>query len=106
VEFREPSWYREDVFALLEAHRVAMCLHDMKGSESPRRQVGPFVYVRFHGAGRIYGGRYGDEALADWAGWLRGRMRAGVPVYAYFNNDAGGHAPRDAVRLRERMIGP
>jgi len=30
-------------------------------------------------------------------------LRAGVPVYAYFNNDADGHAPRDAVRLREKI---
>jgi uncharacterized protein YecE (DUF72 family) len=26
-----------------------------------------------------------------------------MDVYAYFNNDVGGHAPRDAVRLRERL---
>jgi hypothetical protein len=24
-------------------------------------------------------------------------------VYAYFNNDIGGHAPRDAIRLRQRL---
>jgi hypothetical protein len=24
-------------------------------------------------------------------------------VFAYFNNDVGGHAPRDAVRQRERL---
>jgi uncharacterized protein YecE (DUF72 family) len=24
-------------------------------------------------------------------------------VFAYFNNDIGGHAPRDAVRLREMI---
>jgi uncharacterized protein YecE (DUF72 family) len=104
VEFRERSWYSEEVYALLEARGVAMCLHDMKGSESPRRRIGPFAYVRFHGAGRTYGGRYGDEALSDWAGWLGARRREGLAVYAYFNNDAGGHAPRDALRLRERML--
>src|SRR5436190_1130824 len=37
------------------------------------------------------------------AAWLRDRLRSGIDVYAYFNNDVGGHAPRDAVRLR-RMI--
>jgi uncharacterized protein YecE (DUF72 family) len=26
-----------------------------------------------------------------------------MPIYAYFNNDAGGHAPRDAARLREAI---
>ena len=103
VEFRERTWYSDEVFALLESRRVAMCLHDMKGSESPRQRVGPLVYVRFHGAGRKYGGRYGDEELDDWARWLAARRREGVSVYAYFNNDSGGHAPRDAIRLRERV---
>src|SRR5262245_46275695 len=46
VEFREPSWYAEEVFALLRRHRVALCLHDMKGSATGRLAVGPFVYAR------------------------------------------------------------
>lgn len=102
IEFREPSWYCDEVFALLEQHRVALCLHDMPGSASRRLAVGPFVYVRFHGVTR-YGGRYDDETLESWAEWLAPRAREGMRVYAYFNNDAGGHAPRDAVRLREAI---
>src|SRR5438270_303902 len=69
MEFREPSWYSDEVFALLERYRVALCLHDMQGSASGRLSVGPFVYVRFHGTTR-YGGRYDDEALEGWAEWL------------------------------------
>jgi uncharacterized protein YecE (DUF72 family) len=103
VEFREPSWYRDDVFALMERYKVALCLHDMQGSASGRLEVGPFVYVRFHGTER-YSGSYSDEHLQRWAEWLAERIRAGKSVYAYFNNDVGGHAPRDAVRLRA-MIG-
>ena len=99
VEFREPSWYSDEVFALLGRHRVALCLHDMTGSASERLAVGPFVYVRFHGTEK-YSGSYSNAMLESWAEWLAERLRAGVPVYAYFNNDVGGHAPRDAVRLR------
>jgi uncharacterized protein YecE (DUF72 family) len=99
VEFRDPSWYAGFVFETLQRHRVALCLHDMKPSASPRLAIGPFVYVRFHGAGARYGGRYPDSALEDWADWLAARQASGLPIYAYFNNDVGGHAPRDAVRL-------
>lgn len=99
IEFRDPSWYGDEVFALLEKHGVALCLHDMAGSASGKLVVGPFVYVRFHGTTK-YGGRYGDETLADWAGWMVEQARTGRPIHAYFNNDTGGHAPRDAVRLR------
>lgn len=82
-----------------------MCLHDMSGSASPLREVGPFTYVRFHGADVRYGGRYPDEALDRWADRLGHELARGRGVYAYFNNDIGGHAPRDAVRLRERLGG-
>ena len=102
VEFREPSWYDERVYARLRRHRVAMCLHDMHGSASPRVAVGPFVYVRFHGPTK-YAGRYEDVLLDDWAAWLAEHVAGGVEVFAYFNNDSGGHAPRDAVRLRDRL---
>lgn len=102
VEFREPSWYDDRVFALLRRHRVALCLHDMKGSASARLLVGPFVYVRFHGWTK-YSGRYSDQHLDEWADWLAEHASHGADVYAYFNNDVGGHAPRDAVRLRERI---
>jgi uncharacterized protein YecE (DUF72 family) len=105
LEFRDPSWYADDVFALLERAGVALCLHDMRGSESPRRFVGPFTYVRFHGSGARYGGRYPDEVLAKWAEVLAVRAREGMNVFAYFNNDSGGHAPRDAIRLRTAVAG-
>lgn len=103
VEFREPSWYGEEIRALLDRYKVAMCLHDMPGSATARERVGPFVYVRFHGASSKYGGGYSDERLRGWAEWLDTQRQQGCDVYAYFNNDVGGHAPRDAVTLRRVM---
>src|SRR5919202_3650031 len=69
VEFREPSWYSDDIMALLTKHRVALCLHDMSGSASGKLAVGPFVYARFHGAEK-YSGRFSDDVLDGWAEWL------------------------------------
>ena len=66
--------------------------------------VGPFIYVRFHHGTKKYGGRYSDERLDNWADWLAARVADGHEVFAYFNNDTGGHAPRDAVRLRSRVL--
>lgn len=101
IEFRDPSWYADEVQALLEKHGVALCLHDMAGSATGRLRVGPFIYVRCHGAGgQKYGGGYTDDRLRDWAAWLNAARRDGIDVYAYFNNDVGGHAPRDAATLR------
>jgi len=100
LEFRDPSWYADDVAVLLERYGVARCLHDMKGSATGQERVGPFVYVRFHGASGTYSGAYPADRLRRWSEWLNDERRAGHDVYAYFNNDVGGHAPRDAVTLR------
>jgi uncharacterized protein YecE (DUF72 family) len=103
LEFRDPSWYAAGALELLERFRVALCLHDMRGSATGRERVGPFVYVRFHGATGNYGGGYSTDRLEGWAEWLQAQRAAGTDVYAYFNNDIGGHAPRDAVTLRGLM---
>lgn len=96
IEFREPSWYDDEVMRLLRQHNVALCLHDMPGSATRRAITARFTYVRFHGATGRYNGTYPTEALQDWAEWLRA---SNVPGFVYFNNDIGGHAPRDAKTL-------
>ena len=100
IEFRDPSWYSPEVEQLLERYGVSLCLHDMRGSVTVRQRIGPFVYVRFHGASGRYAGGYSADHLASWAEWLDQPRREGIDVYGYFNNDTGGHAPRDALALR------
>ena len=96
IEFRDPSWYDDEVVRLLRRHHVALCLHDMAGSAAPRLVTSRFIYVRFHGATGRYDGAYAAPVLEEWADWL---ASTGRPAFVYFNNDAGGHAPRDARRL-------
>jgi uncharacterized protein YecE (DUF72 family) len=97
IEFRNLDWYDQDVMQLLRRHNVALCLHDMTGSIAPRLLTARFTYIRFHGATARYGGAYPQDVLEDWAGWLTAN---GHPAFVYFNNDVGGHAPRDAARLK------
>ena len=99
-EFRDPSWYDPEICGILRERGVALCLHDLPGSATGRERVGSFVYVRFHGADAKYGGSYSEERLRSWAEWLNAQRKDGCDVYAYFNNDIGGHAPRDAATLR------
>jgi uncharacterized protein YecE (DUF72 family) len=103
IEIRDPTWYDPATYAILERAGLALCLHDMPGSASPREPIGPFAYVRFHGSGARYAGRYPSQALAAWADRLADWSAAGRACYVYFNNDIGGHAFRDASRLREMV---
>lgn len=99
-EFRERSWYVPETFALLERYGASFCCHDMGGSASERLAVGPIAYVRFHGAGGKYWGRYSDEALLGWTDWMKDQASAGRTVWGYFNNDTDAHAIHDALTLK------
>ena len=46
VEFRDPSWWRPDVFALLEAAGVALCLHNAL-EDHPVLLTTSWTYLRF-----------------------------------------------------------
>jgi uncharacterized protein YecE (DUF72 family) len=63
------------------------------------RLTADFAYVRLHGPGGPYQGSYDDAALAAWAERVLAWRAVGVSTYCYFDNDASGHAPRDALRL-------
>ena len=105
LEFRHPSWSDDSVFALLERHGAAYCV--MSGAALPciLRATSDVVYIRLHGPdpGSLYAGSYSSEDLGWWAERIREWERAGHQVYAYFNNDGGGNAVRDAVALRAAL---
>jgi len=100
-EFRDPSWNNPEVYKLLRGRRAAYCPFDLAGYESPLELTADFTYVRLHGPGNRYQGRYHDDALNSWAlrinEW-RKHLRA---IYVYFDNDDAGYAAQDAMRLRE-----
>ncbi|HEX8139301.1 MAG TPA: DUF72 domain-containing protein [Pyrinomonadaceae bacterium] len=106
LEFRHPSWHREEVFGLLEARGAAYCV--MSGAHLPciLRATAPFVYVRLHGpdTNHLYAGSYADAEMHWWAQRVREWSGMGRDVFVYFNNDGGGNAVRNAATLR-RILG-
>ena len=98
-EFREKTWYCEDVYKLLSSKGMSLCLHDMKGSKSPILSVGPLCYIRFHGTTSKYGGKYSLGSIRKWAKYIKSMLSEKKEVYAYFNNDAEASAPKNALQL-------
>jgi len=102
VEVRDPAWLCEPVYAVLRRHRAALVLHD-RIDDHPIELTSDWTYLRFHG--RDYGGGYSPQALSAQARRIRRWLGEGHDVYAYFNNDVGGHAPHDAADLRRYVEG-
>jgi len=102
LEFRDPSWYDRRAFDILTDRGVALCIHDMDGSVAPKEITAEFVYVRLHGP-QTYSGRYDKQTLSGWAGAFSSWKRQGKDIFCYFNNDAQGHAPRNALELKQML---
>ena len=102
-EFRHPSWFHPDVYALLRAQRVALAIGD-----HPRRPFQPleltadWTFVRFHHGTRGRRGNYSQAELREWAARLRPLARR-AELYVYFNNDWQGFAVRNALSLRRLL---
>ncbi len=103
VEFRDESWWNDDVNGLLEKYGVAYCIFDLAGSQTPPLVTADFVYIRLHGPGGAYQGCYSEKALSSWAERIASWVREGREVYCYFDNDDSGYAVKNALRLREML---
>ena len=96
LEFLHPTWFRDDVYQVLEDSNAALVLVDRAGTRTEPVVTGGWSYVRFHQGTRGTAG-YRRDTLDRWADRLTG-LDAGE-VFVYFNNDPGAAAPRDAARL-------
>lgn len=102
-EFRDATWFAPEVYAILKEKGLALCIFSLKDLPCPEVITAPFVYLRFHGPGAKYGGKYSEGELAEWARRVRAWLGQGLDVYAYFNNDEHGYAVANATRLRELL---
>ncbi len=102
LEPRDASWLTDGALDVLRRRRVALCIIDTARWPTRIAVTADFVYLRFHGPGeRLYAASYSDDALREWAWRIRGWRDDGLDVFAYFNNDERGYAPKNALRLRE-----
>jgi uncharacterized protein YecE (DUF72 family) len=123
MEVRHPTFMTPEFFELLREHNIAFVVADTAGKFPYAEDLtADLVYVRLHGAEKLYVSGYDDRALDWWANrirlWGKGkqppdaklvaredRSASSLPrdVFVYFDNDAKVHAPFDAIRLGERL---
>ncbi len=102
-EFRHPSWFAPDVYALLRERKVALVIGDHP--ERPfqsHEHTADWTFVRFHYGARGRRGNYSQRELEAWSRRLADWRRR-VEVFAYFNNDWEAFAVRNGRWLLSRM---
>jgi uncharacterized protein YecE (DUF72 family) len=104
IEFRHPSWFDDQVFAILRSHEAALCLADRNEElTGPAVATADWGYLRFHwGTGDPPCG-YRPETLEQRASQIANLWDVDAEVYAYFNNDPQAMAVRDATSFAAHL---
>jgi uncharacterized protein YecE (DUF72 family) len=93
VEFRDPSWFRDDVYRLLRAHDAALVVTDQeKWPAAPRLELSGVGYYRLRRD-------YEAAELERWRRELRSECEARDELHVYFRHEP--QAPAWAVRMQE-----
>ena len=102
-EFRDKSWYGDDILELLREYDIALCLSDHRDAPTPWEVTARHAYLRGHGPGGAYKDHYSDKTLRAWARDIEKWKRQRRTVFVYFDNDQKSAAPKDALRLMQML---
>ena len=103
-EPRHTSWFVPEAEQLLAEYQVARVVADPAPTPAAAQPGGwsGLVYVRLHGAPRLYYSGYSEEyldtlaqSLAEWA--------SSAPVWCVFDNTALGEAAANALGVLKRL---
>jgi uncharacterized protein YecE (DUF72 family) len=104
IEFRHPSWWRDDVYKTLKAHNITFCGISYPDLPDPVVKTASAVYYRFHGVPQLYLSSYTNRQLQQVTHELK-RFRNVTDVYCYFNNDIEVAAVKNAKTLQRLVEG-
>lgn len=93
VEFRNDTWYDDEVYATLGEHRASLCITHTEEGDSPFAATASWGYLRLRGV------QYADDELKTWIDRIRATDWTDALVFFKHEDEATG--PRLAARFRE-----
>lgn len=101
LEVRHPSWFSEESIRLMKKHGISLVFSQADQFPYHEEITAKDIYLRFHGPTSLYSSPYSDDVLEDYAEKFASWAEEGHEVWAFFNNDVGGHALDNAKKLQE-----
>lgn len=96
-EFRHPSWFDDEVFALLTEHRAALCIAESADLVTPRVGTADFGYLRLRRED------YVEQDIAAWGRFLREQQSQWRETFVYFKHEESGVGPKFAQQLKSLL---
>lgn len=98
-EFSEEAWISKKIISLLEKENAALCMSDAPEFLNDLPVTADFVYIKRYGITGRPDTCYNTEQLKADALRIKKYTKQNKDVYVYFNNDASGYAPKNALEL-------
>lgn len=105
IEFRHASWFRDDVYRLLESHNVALCWSlNQYLEQTPTKLTSDFVYSRMVGARDIttFNATQKDrlKESKEMAEAIKSVSKSIDDAFIFFNNHFAGFGPESVNEFR------
>jgi uncharacterized protein YecE (DUF72 family) len=105
VEFRHPSWLRDEVWSLLTSRNVANVIVDEPLLPPDTVVTADFAFIRWHGRGTRpwYNYRYSEKELDGWVPKVKEVTSRVKKTYGYFNNHFKGFAVENSLKMMDKL---
>ena len=94
-EFRDPSWFDDEIYAVLRARNVALCIADSEKLSTPDVATADYGYLRLRRED------YQEADVVRWSEVIKGREGAWSDAFVYFKHEESGIGPKLATRMVE-----
>ncbi len=104
-EFRHQSWFENEISILTE-NKLSIATVSAPRLKFKIFDSSSHIYIRLHGKNAWYSYDYTEEELHEIAKLIFPLLEKEKTIWIYFNNDFGGFAVKNAMRLKEILGNP
>lgn len=94
-EFRDPSWFDDEVFALLKRRKAALCIAEGEEVDAPKVVTGSFGYLR------LRRDTYKQRDVARWTEFVSAQ-NGWKEAFVYFKHEERGVGPKFAGWMQKQ----
>lgn len=94
-EFRDPSWFDDEVFAILRRWNFSLCIADAE------KLATPFVVTADWGYLRLRREDYQTADVTRWGELVKAQAGTWSDVFVYFKHEESGTGPKLATQMLE-----
>ena len=96
-EFRDASWFDDEIFNLLKAKNLALCLADSEKLATPEVATADYGYLRLRRED------YQEADVVRWSEAVKARKDVWSDAFVYFKHEESGTGPQLAQQMVARL---